>query len=234
MDITKVLTVVKSLPYKIIFYIFLGLCAVGVTHAIEQHFSSQTQNNYQRLLDGKLTEKEKAFQAVNNKLGVAQSTIMTQANLNKQLASENSDMKKWIKDNKVNATSVDNATATITTKDCGKLTLSMSETVYKQKSGLLESSDLKIKVTGADGKEIPVTITDHTFSYVDKPLTISWYQRLGVTGQIMGGSNTFISAIGVGYQFGPFFVGPQIGITVNGAGLTTIYGASLVWYPFSN
>ena len=237
MNIVKTLTILKALPYKIILYIFLGFAALGIMHTIEQHFSSQTQKNYQRLLDGQLTKKEAEFEKANNDLGVAQSKIVTQEALNKALVKDNADMKAYIKAHPSTVQSQDTATVDIKTPGCNDLKLAIVETVRKGKNSLLESADLKVTVLGIDGKPLSgatATVTDHSFLYTDAPLSLSWYSRLGVSGSIMAGSSVFMSAIGVGYQFGSLFIGPQIGVAVNGSGLSTVYGASAVWFPFSN
>ena len=219
-----------TLKYGII--VFFGICLLITGFQIRGCTASKAQQDYQRLLDGQLTAKEAAFQKVNNDLGIAQAQIMTEKKLSNSLKVENDALKKWIKENGAKPISNDNTTGTITTA-CGELKLVMSETVYRSKKGLLENSDLQIHITDATGKEIPFTITSHTFNYTDEPIKgLSWYQRLGIGGSTMIGSSTYLATVSLDYRLNEhWIVAPTFGVAYQ-TNMNKIYGVTIVWFPF--
>lgn len=60
-----------------------------------------------------------------------------------------------------------------------------------------------------------------------------WYEKFGIVGTAAAGVNGFYSSIGLSYDIGKFTVTPMYGYYSSSDSYTKMYGAAVIWHPFS-
>jgi len=90
-------------------------------------------------------------------------------------------------------------------------------------------------VTHVTSSEENVGIDIQVSAVNPKMLDHRWYEHLGLSLDLAGGSDGLLGGIGVSAQFGKFELGPKVYAAwpaKNNMGLAVFYGASVIWHPF--
>jgi len=96
--------------------VILGIFGIFGWNAYTKSKYEQDLATYKRQLAGQLSEKERELQTANNQLGTANSKLISQIEMNKQLSKENAEMKKFIKENELVLSSKDQLIAQLKQK----------------------------------------------------------------------------------------------------------------------
>jgi hypothetical protein len=92
-------------------------------------------------------------------------------------------------------------------------------------------------VTRATSSEENISIDIQSATINPKVLDHRWYERLGLVGDLAGGSDGLLGGIGVSAQFGKFEVGPKVYAawpvkTMTNKEFAVWYGIGIIWHPF--